>query len=256
MFGLTLVMGLFAVNMLNAQTGEWNPAGSGIFTTTGDDIHIIRSGGAAGAAAEFRFQRTNLPSAATVPIGFIRMQTAEAANQGYTLNYAFRERFGDMEVVQGVHVPGSGWRQYNAYNADTQQFTMANGVINALFQNTGKFVIEEASVGIGMTLGEAEAKLEGVKLGVNGKLLANEIEVKLFDTWPDFVFDNDYNLKSLSELENFINTNRHLPGVPTEAEVTENGVNLGQMTGVLLMKIEELTLHIIDLNKRIAELEK
>jgi hypothetical protein len=92
-------------------------------------------------------------------------------------------------------------------------------------------------------------------LAVNGKVSAKEVEVTL-SGWSDFVFASDYTLRPLSEVESFINTNKHLPDVPSEAEVLENGVNVGEMSATLLQKIEELTLYIIDLNKRIEELEK
>jgi|GEM_PF-5878146 len=92
-------------------------------------------------------------------------------------------------------------------------------------------------------------------LFVDGKITATELEVKL-DVWPDFVFADDYELMSLYEVENYIQQNRHLPNVPSEAEVLQNGVNVGEMTSILLQKVEELTLHIIELNKRIEELEK
>ena len=97
---------------------------------------------------------------------------------------------------------------------------------------------------------------EGFLFAVNGKVIAEELQVQLKGDWPDFVFADDYELMSLYEVENFIKQNRHLPNVPNEAQVTENGVNMGEMTSILLQKVEELTLHIIELNKRIEELEK
>ena len=60
----------------------------------------------------------------------------------------------------------------------------------------------------------------------------------------------------LSELENFISKNSHLPDVPTTKEVEANGVNLGEMQAILLKKIEELTLYVIELNKKNVELNK
>ena len=65
----------------------------------------------------------------------------------------------------------------------------------------------------------------------------------------DYVFAENYNLKSLSEVENYVKENKHLPGVPSAAEMAENGMNVAEMSNLLLEKIEELTLHMIQLQK-------
>ncbi len=91
---------------------------------------------------------------------------------------------------------------------------------------------------------------------ISNKLEAQEIEVKSVVSWSDFVFDENYALRSLSEVEAFINENKHLPDVPSEEEVLENGINLGEMDAILLQKIEELTLYVIELEKKVEKLEK
>ena len=68
--------------------------------------------------------------------------------------------------------------------------------------------------------------------------------------WSDFVFGIDYELRTLEEVEKHINAKGHLPEIPSEAEVTENGINLGEMNAKLLQKIEELTLYLIEQNKQ------
>jgi|GEM_PF-817713 len=75
------------------------------------------------------------------------------------------------------------------------------------------------------------------------------------EVWPDYVFKGDYNLKPLSEVEQHIKEKGHLPGIVTESEAVSNGVNVGDMQVKLLEKIEELTLYIIEQDKRIKELE-
>lgn len=67
--------------------------------------------------------------------------------------------------------------------------------------------------------------------------------------------ENGYKLNSLEETERYINDNGHLPGVPSASEVETDGVNLGEMNKILLQKIEELTLQVIELNKQINELK-
>jgi hypothetical protein len=74
--------------------------------------------------------------------------------------------------------------------------------------------------------------------------------------WPDYVFSTDYKLRPLNELKKFIEVNKHLPDIPSECEVEENGVNLLEMNVALLKKIEELTLYILEQEERISALEK
>lgn len=93
------------------------------------------------------------------------------------------------------------------------------------------------------------------KLVVDGKIGAREIEVKL-GSWADYVFKKDYQLLSLDKVEQFITENGHLPNVPSAEVIENNAVGLGELTKIQQEKIEELTLYIIQLNKRLNELEK
>jgi hypothetical protein len=103
------------------------------------------------------------------------------------------------------------------------------------------------NVGIGITN-------PGNKLDVNGTIRAKEVKVET--GWADFVFNDDYHLKPLSEVNTFIKENKHLPEIPSAAEVKENeGVNVGEMQIKLLQKIEELTLYVIQQNEKIQVLE-
>jgi len=94
------------------------------------------------------------------------------------------------------------------------------------------------------------------KLAVEGKIGAREVHVTSQNPWPDYVFSDGYQLKNLYNLESYIRQNNHLPNVPSAQEVKDNGIELGNMNGKLLEKIEELTLYIIELNKKIDKLEK
>ncbi|MCC7029447.1 MAG: hypothetical protein IT257_04010 [Chitinophagaceae bacterium] len=97
----------------------------------------------------------------------------------------------------------------------------------------------------------------GYKLFVEQGILTEKIKVSVKNTaeWSDYVFANNYKLLPLTEVESFINSNSHLPGVPSAAEVVNDGINVATMDAKLLEKIEELTLYIIDMNKRIENLE-
>jgi hypothetical protein len=83
-----------------------------------------------------------------------------------------------------------------------------------------------------------------------------KVEVASVAGWADYVFANDYSLMSLDKLQNFINENGHLPDVPTAEEVVENGFELKEMNVLLLKKVEELTLYLLNQEKRIKDLEK
>ena len=113
------------------------------------------------------------------------------------------------------------------------------------------------NVGIGTT------SIGSHKLAVEGSIGAREIKVEVGPNWSDFVFDHDYKLRSLEEVEQHISENGHLPEIPSKEEATENGINLGEMNAKLLQKIEELTLYLIEQNKelktanqRIGQLEQ
>lgn len=90
---------------------------------------------------------------------------------------------------------------------------------------------------------------------VNGKLEAKELEIKT-EIWGDFVFEKDYYLISLEDLEKYIYENNHLPGVPSEKEVIEKGINVSEMSTIMIQKIEELTLYIIEQNKILKSQEE
>lgn len=81
-----------------------------------------------------------------------------------------------------------------------------------------------------------------------GQINAKDINVELNNA-ADYVFEENYDLKSLKEVENYVKENKHLPGVPSAAEISENGMSVSQMSNLLLEKVEELTLHMIQLQK-------
>lgn len=90
-------------------------------------------------------------------------------------------------------------------------------------------------------------------LNVLGGILTDSLRVALSSSWADYVFSNQYNLMSLKELEEFIKINKHLPNIPSDAEVKANGVEVATTQIKLLEKIEELTLYILQQQKEIEE---
>jgi hypothetical protein len=94
------------------------------------------------------------------------------------------------------------------------------------------------------------------KLTVKGNIHAEEVKVDLNVPAPDYVFEEDYELQTLQQIESYIKTNKHLPEVPSAKQMEAEGLNLKEMNLLLLKKVEEMTLYLIDQNKRITKLEE
>ena len=95
------------------------------------------------------------------------------------------------------------------------------------------------------------------KLAMYGKITANSLYILADNTtnWADYVFADNYRLTPLPELETYLKANRHLPEIPTTCDVENEGINVGAMNTLLLKKVEELALHLIELNKKVTRLE-
>lgn len=120
-----------------------------------------------------------------------------------------------------------------------------------LTTNTPSIAIKsDGSVGIGTY------ETANYKLAVDGKIITEEVMIKLSEDWPDYVFEPSYNLMGLNDLESYIISNQHLPGVPDKTSINENGLAVGEMEAILLKKIEELTLYIIEQQKQIDSMKK
>jgi hypothetical protein len=104
-----------------------------------------------------------------------------------------------------------------------------------------------------VSIGTPDSK--GYKLAVNGSAVATSMTVKLNSAWPDYVFNKSYKLPSLTEVKNYIDENHHLPDMPSATQIEKEGLNLGEMNKILTKKVEELTLYLIEQNKRIEKLE-
>lgn len=105
-------------------------------------------------------------------------------------------------------------------------------------------------VGIGI---ETQVIPAGYILGIDGKVIMEEVEVQLSGDWPDYVFAPDYNLMPLDDLADHVRDQRHLPGIPSASEMDGQRLPLGEMQTKLLEKVEELTLYVLQLK---GELDK
>lgn len=114
-------------------------------------------------------------------------------------------------------------------------------------------IITDSKMGIGVQASEIPT---GYKLAVAGKVISEEVKVELQTTWPDYVFEDTYDLPNLKEVEEYIQNKGHLLNIPSAKEVKEKGILLGEMNAKLLEKIEELTLYTIAQEKKIASQQK
>lgn len=94
-----------------------------------------------------------------------------------------------------------------------------------------------------------------MQLNNQGLLNVREVKVDL-ESWPDYVFEKNYILRPLSEVKKFIDENKHLPNVPSAKEIEENGLNLGEGNKLLIEKVEELTLYLIQLEENLKHQEE
>lgn len=173
---------------------------------------------------------TTNPSAFT---GYTVLGIENPANGGVLDMTRAGTRFGSLYYSSGLvlEVP----------NATMPMRFLLNGAERVHVDQTG-------NVGIGTTNPQ-------YKLAVNGNIGAQDIIVTNTG-WSDYVFRPGYRLRPLSEVSQFIRANGHLPEIPTEAEVKEKGVSLGDMQAKLLAKVEELTLHAIQQEKESRELRE
>jgi len=134
--------------------------------------------------------------------------------------------------------------QINGGGSDntTSSFLVNNNASTEMFR-----ILDNGNVGIGISAPQS-------KLAVNGTITSKK--VKVVETgWPDYVFDKNYALPNLQQVEQYVNRYHHLPGVASEQEVKMNGLDLGHNQANLLKKIEELTLYVIQQNKELEQLK-
>ena len=183
--------------------------------------------------------------------------------------------YGGPQIVFGQAVTDGGvWGiEYNYFTAGREGLNFwkpwgsagASGNFFLFLHNSGRVGINtdnptaQFTVNGNCLIGTDNTQLPaGYRLYVETGILTEKVKVAVKNTanWADYVFEPTYQRMSLSELESFVTINKHLPNIPSAEEVVADGVDLGEMSSKLLEKIEELTLYIIDQDKRINALQE
>ncbi|WP_461630263.1 hypothetical protein [Labilibaculum euxinus] len=164
----------------------------------------------------------------------------------------FVRRSGSVNCSIQDNVQISGWDAVNWSDGVIPSGYLVNEYdVNYLFaigDIKNHFTVSRGgNVGIGTTTAN-------YKLDVVGTIRARELKVDM--QGADFVFEKDYQLRTIEEVEEFVSVNKHLPEIAPAKEMQENGVNQSEMNQKLLQKIEELTLYVIDLNKKVTDLQE
>ena len=167
---------------------------------------------------------------------------------GQTYTGVFRTVTGNTLYHQ-FNRNGGGAAVYINQEATTHPILRLSSGTAVAGQNLVFTVENDGRVGIGTITPKA-------KLAVNGNILATEIKIKTDINVPDYVFDPDYQLPTLSSIEDYVKKHRHLPEIPSAADIQKDGVDLTAMNLALLKKVEELTLHLIAKEKEMEELKE
>jgi hypothetical protein len=142
-----------------------------------------------------------------------------------------------------------GTRNYVLFLKDDGRVGIGTSSINSSYKMAVSGGLYATSIGIGTSNPNT-----AYKLNVKGGILAEKVKI-ISSVGADFVFDDDYELPSLSDVESFIKENKHLPEIQSAEEMKNGGLDMGEFQIKLLQKVEELTLYVIELEKKTADLE-
>lgn len=234
-----------AVVLVKLSVAQWSTSGTSVYTTNNSARVGIGTGSTLNAELEVKRDQASATMTRVRNLSSSAGAIARFQLDSYTTNSS---QYSDL-----VQNSGSPYYRFWVGSAVTNVYFDGPKFAwrNAAGTTTWVTLTNTGSMGIGT------ATTGSFKLAVEGTIGTREIKVTSTTPWPDYVFKPGYRLPKLSDLENYILTHRHLPGIPSAEEVEQSGgVALGEMNRKLLEKVEELTLHIIELNKRIDQLER
>jgi hypothetical protein len=252
-----------ALSLCHAASSQvWNTSGNAgtnaafnYLGTTDNSEFIIRTNG----VERMRFS----PASTKIGIGLSNFD-----NSPYGGTIAMKGTNGTaLDLVRGIAPGSTAWDcQIRFYNTNSLRHVITDDYLRnkliiapGIDPNSGALNVAQVqgTLIVGIDADNVTTP-PGYRLFVQEGILAERVKVALKGTgqWSDYVFKQDYHLMPLDQLEKFVNTKSHLPGIPSAEEMVKEGLDLGQMDAKLLEKIEELTLYIIDLNKQLQAQKK
>jgi hypothetical protein len=235
---LALIVAAFTINFSYAQTNTFPSSGNvGIGTTSPTSLFSVSGGALTVGTNSGQYTLSSIDNTSTSLFYGASMAGIFAGD------FMFRSFWGvSIDLNDGLY-GDSGIATYTRIPYSSS-FTINSRINNTSF-NTLFTVRNNGKVGIGTTTPDQ-------LLSVNGTIHSKEVLVNTTG-FPDYVFKPTYHLPTLTEVKAYIDQNHHLPSMPTEADVTKNGLKVGETEALLTKKIEELTLYLIEKDKQVAE---
>jgi hypothetical protein len=200
------------------------------------DVYLVQSGGNVGIGTSSPGARLSFADVSSTTLG-----------EGITW-------YNPSPTEYGIYRTAGTWV---APNYQQMKIKFATGIVLDPGTAYGKSYVDIQGGGLRVTAGNVGIGTANpdAKLAVKGVIHAEEVKVDLSVPGPDYVFESTYKLPTLQELQLYIAQNKHLPEVPSAKEMEQNGINVGEMNMILLKKVEELTLYLIELKREIQQLQ-
>lgn len=218
----------------NVGIGTTNPAEK-LHITGGTDVTLATGG------------YVQLGSSTGLNLG-IDNNEIQARDNGAVGTLTLQNGGGDLNV-RGRTTIDADFRLQSPNNSTFTLRTEDDGDLKFVGDGVIRMLIRDNNGAVGIGVASASEIPSGYLLAVGGSVISEEVRVDLMGSWPDYVFQDDYQLRSIEELEQSIQENGHLPGIPSAYEVENDGLHLGDMQKRMMEKIEELSLYIIQLNE-------
>ncbi len=218
-------------------SGAWNGSGAALFATNSGEFLVM----------------TNPSGTVSGTTNMLNQVRFTANANGITVRKDPSKTFVDLAFIDPAQ-SGSDKRAFTIRAVGANHPTSAN-ILEFWDPNNNGQTFFTMPVRIGGPASDISVTASGYDLYVAGGVRATTVKVDAYSNWPDYVFEKSYELMSLTETEEYMDANSHLPGVPSAAEVTKDGIELAEMNAILLQKMEELTLHLIEMQKQVNQLQ-